>query len=79
MSRLKTQKNYSKTRPEMVAPKHFFEHSKIGMNFAATRPAHPTLPSNASRPVKIHVREIKISESFGETHLGENFGRNAGF
>ncbi|MBR2980051.1 MAG: hypothetical protein IKC51_08980 [Myxococcaceae bacterium] len=79
MSRLKTQKNYSKTRPEMVAPKHFFEHSKIGMNFAATRPARPTLPSNASRPVKIHVREIKISESFGETHLGENFGRNAGF
>ena len=37
----------------------------------STHPARPSLPASASRPVKIHVGEIKIIRSTGGTHLGD--------
>ena len=39
----------------------------------STHPARPSLPASASRPVKIHVGEIKIIRSTGGTHLGGIF------
>ena len=42
-----------------------FEHTIFGIFLRSTHPAR------ASRPVKIHVGEIKIIRSTGGTHLGD--------
>ena len=39
----------------------------------SAHPARPSLPASASRPVKIHVGEIKIIRSTGGTYLGGIF------
>ena len=45
----------------------YFWHAACG---PPTPPAPPLPPSITSRPVKIHVRGMKICESFGGARLG---------
>ena len=51
----------------------YFAHFSLARILRSTHPTHParpSLPASASRPVKIHVGEIKIIRSTGGTHLG---------
>ena len=49
----------------------YFWHAVCG---PPTPPAPPLPPSITSRPVKIHVRGMKICESFGGARLGGVLG-----